>query len=190
MDRPNDKQSAVEITILPEYCRKSVLILGCGSKLLGDDGFGPAVADCLVSEFTLPEEVCVVDAGTGVRKLLTALALSPERPKEIVFVDAVDRGKTPGEIFELPLSDLPPERLDDFSLHPAPTTDLARSLQSAGVTVRVLACQPEVIPSSVAWGLSETVHRAVSVMCDALAERYGAHRREEEIARTEKEQKE
>ncbi len=172
-----DTQDRIDAGILPEYCTKSVLIVGCGSKLFGDDGFGPAVAECLASEFALPDDVCVVDAGTGVRKLLSALALSPQRPEEIVFVDAVDGGRTPGEIFELPLSELPPEKLDDFSLHPAPTAELARALQSSGVTVRVLACQPETIPSSVEMGLSETMSRAVGFMCDALAERYGGGNR-------------
>ncbi|MGQ9582191.1 MAG: hydrogenase maturation protease [Thermoplasmatota archaeon] len=35
---------------LPEYCTARVLVLGCGNPLVGDDGFGPAVAERLLSE--------------------------------------------------------------------------------------------------------------------------------------------
>ena len=35
---------------LPEYCTARVLVLGCGNPLVGDDGFGPAVAELLLSE--------------------------------------------------------------------------------------------------------------------------------------------
>ena len=32
---------------IPEFCRKQVLILGCGNLLFGDDGFGCALAEYL-----------------------------------------------------------------------------------------------------------------------------------------------
>jgi coenzyme F420 hydrogenase subunit delta len=35
---------------LPQYCTAGVLVLGCGNPLVGDDGFGPAVAERLLKE--------------------------------------------------------------------------------------------------------------------------------------------
>lgn len=138
-----------------------MLILGCGNILFGDDGFGPAVAEYLRARYVIPEDVYVMDAGTGVRRLLFTLCLSPDLPECIILIDAVDKGRTPGEIFELPLDDLPPQKSDDFSLHQAPGSHLARTLKELGVEVLVLACQVETIPDQVRMGLSPPVHSAV-----------------------------
>ncbi|MBM4249706.1 MAG: hydrogenase maturation protease [Euryarchaeota archaeon] len=35
---------------LPDYCTAGVLVLGCGNPLMGDDGFGPAVAELLLGQ--------------------------------------------------------------------------------------------------------------------------------------------
>src|SRR5271157_3451297 len=71
----------------PDFCRKPVLIIGCGNILFGDDGFGCALAEHLQEHFETPEHVCLADAGTGVRKLLFTLCLSPVRPRRILIMD-------------------------------------------------------------------------------------------------------
>ncbi len=158
----------MEQNILPDFCTKRVLILGCGNRLFGDDGFGPAVIDHLTAHYEIPEDVYVMDVGTGVRKLLFTLCLSSEVPRTIFIIDAVDKGKKPGEIFEIRLDDIPVEKADDFSLHQAPSSNLAKELEQKGVKVRVLACQVQSIPESVMWGLSEPVANAVQRLCDVL----------------------
>ncbi len=40
----------------------------------------------------MPGNACLLDAGTGVRKLLFTLCLSPVRPRRLLIVDAVDVG--------------------------------------------------------------------------------------------------
>jgi len=65
---------------IPDFCRKPVLIIGCGNILFGDDGLGCAVADYLQGHFETGDDVCVADAGAGVRRLLYTLRLSPVRP--------------------------------------------------------------------------------------------------------------
>lgn len=157
---------------LPDFCTKPVLILGCGNRLFGDDGFGPAVIEYLLAHYDVPDDVYVMDVGTGVRKILFTLALSPEKPCHIVIIDAVDKGRIPGEIFELPLDGLPIEKIDDFSLHQVPSSNLARELKDAGVDVRVLVCQIAHVPPWVEPGLSEVVARAVPIVCDRLAAEY------------------
>ena len=64
----------------------------------------------------------------------------------------------PGEIFEIDPADIPAVKLDDFSLHQLPTSNLLRELQeSCGVEVRVLACQTGPLPEEISQGLSEAV---------------------------------
>jgi len=154
---------------LPDFCTKRVLILGCGNRLFGDDGFGPAVIDHLIAHYALPDDVYVMDVGTGIRKLLFTLCLSSELPHTIFIIDAVDKGKSPGEVFEILLDDIPLEKADDFSLHQAPSSNLAKELQQKGVNVRVIACQVQSTPASMKTGLSEQVSEAIPRLCDLLA---------------------
>ncbi|MBM3908905.1 MAG: hydrogenase maturation protease [Gemmatimonadetes bacterium] len=147
---------------LPDYCRKPTLIVGCGNVLFGDDGFGCALAEYIQRHAEPSESVCVLDAGTGVRSLLFTICLSPVRPRRVLVLDAVDVGRAPGEIFELNPADIPAVKLDDFSLHQLPTSNLLRELQElCGVQVRVLGCQPDALPDAVRPGLSAPVQAAL-----------------------------
>ncbi len=158
---------------LPEFCRKPILILGCGNILLGDDGFGPQVIEYLTNHYVVPDDVCLMDVGTGVRKVLFTLALSDVRPQEIVVVDAVDWGGAPGRLVELPIEGIPQEKTDDFSMHQAPTSNLLRELRDqCGVRVTVLACDVGPVEPMVQPGLSDAAQRAVPAICQKIAERY------------------
>jgi coenzyme F420 hydrogenase subunit delta len=158
---------------LPDFCRKPTLILGCGNTLFGDDGFGCALVEYLEAHYTLPEDVCLLDVGTGVRKLLFTLCLGPARPRRVLILDALDVGRAPGELFEIAPADIPAIKCDDFSLHQLPTSNLLRELQEqCGVEVRVLACQTGPLPDEVRPGLSEPVRRALPQAAERVAARY------------------
>lgn len=157
---------------LPNFCAKRTLILGCGNWLFGDDGFGPAVIEYLLSHYEIPDHVYVMDVGTGIRKLLFTLALEPENAGQIVIVDAVDKGRTPGTIFELSTENLPQEKSDNFSLHQIPSSNLANELRDAGVNIRILVCQISNIPESVEPGLSDTLKDAVPRMGSLIAKEF------------------
>lgn len=147
---------------LPEFCRKPTLVLGCGNVLFGDDGFGCALVEYVESHNRVAEDVCLLDVGTGVRKLLFTLCLSPVRPQRLLVVDALDFGGAPGELCEVDPSEIPAVKLDDFSMHQLPTSNLLRELQEAcGVQVRVLACQAGPLPEEVRPGLSPAVEAAL-----------------------------
>jgi coenzyme F420 hydrogenase subunit delta len=122
----------------------------------------------LLAHYEIPDDVYVMDVGTGIRKLLFTLALSSKRPQLILIIDAVDKGRTPGESFELPIDDLPPEKIDDFSLHQVPSSNLVRELKDAGVNIRVLACQTGPIPETVKPGLSDALQDAIPRMCEKI----------------------
>ncbi len=159
---------------VPEYCRKPTLVLGCGNLLFGDDGFGCAVVEYVLSHYRVPDDACVLDTGTGVRKLLFTLCLSSERPRRLLIVDAFDAGRAPGELFEIDPAQIPAVKLDDFSLHQLPTSNLLRELQeSCGREVRVLACQTGPLPEEIsASGLSPAVAGVVPQAAKWLAEKY------------------
>ena len=158
---------------LPDFCRKPTLILGCGNILFGDDAFGCAVVEYLEAHYTLPEDICLLDVGTGVRKLLFTLCLSPVRPRRVLILDALDVGRAPGEIFEIDPADIPAIKCDDFSLHQLPTSNLLRELQEqCGVEVRVLACQTTPLPDEIRPGLSDPVRRALPQAAEQVAARY------------------
>ncbi|HUK86060.1 MAG TPA: hydrogenase maturation protease [Terriglobales bacterium] len=158
---------------LPEFCLKPTLVLGCGNTLFGDDGFGCALVDYVAAHCDVPEAVCLLDVGTGVRKLLFTLCLSPRRPRRLLILDAFDAGRAPGELFELDPADIPAIKLDDFSLHQLPTSNLLRELQeSCGVEVRVLACQTGPLPQEIRPGLSPEVGAALPRAAGWLAGRY------------------
>jgi len=158
---------------LPDFCRRPTLVLGCGNILFGDDGFGCAVVDYLESHYSVPEAVCLLDAGTGVRKLLFTLCLSPVRPQRLLIVDAIDAGRTPGEIFEIDPAEIPRVKLDDFSLHQLPTSNMLRELQeTCGIEVRVLACQTGALPEEISQGLSKAISEAVPQAAEWLVRKY------------------
>jgi coenzyme F420 hydrogenase subunit delta len=157
----------------PEWYDKSILILGCGNILFGDDGFGPAVAQHLRDNFTIPPEVCVFNAGTSVREILFDTILSDNKPTKIVIVDAMDCEREPAELFAIDLDSYPKIKLDDFSLHQVPTSNLLRELRDyCGIEVIVTACQVSSIPESVKPGLSDTVKATVKRAAKMLAQEY------------------
>jgi len=158
---------------LPEFCQKPTLVVGCGNLLFGDDGFGCALVDYVESHHRVPDDVCIRDAGTSVRNLLFTLCLSSARPQRLLIVDAIDAGRQPGELFELDPASIPPIKLDDFSMHQIPTSNLLRELQeSCGVEVRVLACQTGPLPTEISTGLSPPVQAAVPHAAEWLVREY------------------
>jgi len=147
---------------VPEYIKKRVLILGVGNILFGDDGFGPATADYLLKNYKIPDDVYVMDVGIGAGEVLFTVALSQKKPEKIVVLDAVDMEKRPGEVFELPIDDLPQNKVTDFSMHLFPSTNLLKELRDRmAVEVVIIACQAEKMPDVVRPGLSESVKRAL-----------------------------
>jgi len=165
--------SEVEQFGLPDFCRKPILVLGIGNILFGDDGFGCAVVDYVEKHYRVPEAVCLLDAGTSVRKLLFTLCLSPIRPQRLLILDAIDAGRAPGEIFEINPAEIPAVKLDDFSLHQLPTSNLLRELQEGcGVEVRVLACQTGPLPQEISPGLSAAMEAALPRAAEWLMHEY------------------
>ena len=154
---------------IPEIYTKRVLVLGCGNILFGDDGFGPEVIAYIERHYTIPENTCVMNAGTSAREILFPILLDEQRPEHIIIVDAIDAGRTPGEIFEIPVEDIPDNKIDDFSMHQLPTSNLLKELQDlCKVEVLIIAVQVESIPQMVKPGLSESLIEALPKTCEMI----------------------
>ena len=142
--------------------KKKVLIFGCGNTLFGNDGFGPEVANYLNTHHKMPDEVLVLDAGTGIRDFIFDLLLMEKKPEIILIVDAVTvDGREQGDVFEIDLPDVPREKMSDFSLHQSPCSDLLSQLRDQGVDVRILGMHTTSIPNEINPGLCPKAQKAV-----------------------------
>ncbi len=148
----------------------AAVVFGCGNILFGDDGFGPAVIAHLTQHYPLPDDVLALDMGTSIRDTLVDLTLSEKKPGLIVLVDAVDvPGRSPGEIFEIPITQIPEKKMSDFSLHQFPTVSLLAKIErQAGIKIAVVVAQVESIPEEVRPGLSTVLQNAVAPACAHL----------------------
>lgn len=148
--------------IAPDYLKKRVLILGCGNILFGDDGFGPATIEYMKKNCDIPDDVYLMDVGTGAGKILLTMDLSEEKPQKIIILDAVDLKKKPGEIFQISIEELPKNKAGDFSPHIFPTTNFLKKIRDASnIEILILVCQVENIPELVSPGLSESVKKSI-----------------------------
>jgi coenzyme F420 hydrogenase subunit delta len=152
------------------------LVLGCGNPLIGDDGFGPAVVQHLEKHYTLPDSVAAIDCGTSIRDILFDVLLSPQKPGKIIIVDVTDSpGLKPGEIREIDIGQIRPEKISDFSLHQFPTTNMLKEIkEETRIEVRVLVAQVAGMPSEVQPGLSAPVQAAIPPMCARIAQEIGS----------------
>ena len=167
-DSPTRLESA------PEWYRKPTLVLGCGNRLLGDDGFGPELVDHVIASREVPDSVCLMDAGTSSREILFNLLVGDSSVRRLIIIDAVDfsdKGRSPGDVFEIGLDEIPPKKIDDFSMHQVPSSNMLHELRDAkGMEIIVLACQAQEIPEEVSVGLSGPLRAALPIMADLLQE--------------------
>jgi hydrogenase maturation protease len=103
------------------------LVLGIGNYLMGDEGIGVHVANRLEQMNLLPEEVTVLDGGTGGFHLLEYFELYDH----IILIDATLDNNTPGTIRKIKprfATDFPPA----MSTHDIGLKDLVSALQILG----------------------------------------------------------
>jgi coenzyme F420 hydrogenase subunit delta len=168
-----DIEQSLDLDSLPAFCRARVLILGVGNILFGDDGFGPAVVESLLSVYTIPDDIYIMDVGTGVRKLLFTLILGDTYPKEILIVDAVDWGDQIGNVKVISADQLPATKIDDFSLHQIPTSNMLRELQDqCQVEVNVVVCDVGDLPQRIEPGLTTLTAQAVQIASKKIATKF------------------
>ncbi len=153
--------------------QKKTIIFGCGNIYLGDDGFGPAVVNCLMESACFSEDVEIIDAGTSIRDQLFDFLLAPAlRPAHIIIVDSIDEKKrSKGEVFNIDVDSIPAKKIHDFSLHQFPTVNMLQELQEfTDVKVSIVVAQIGEAAEEVRQGLSLEMEQAVPVACKMIAD--------------------
>lgn len=161
--------------MLKPFAEYDCLVLGCGNPLIGDDGFGPAVVQHLENHYSLPDSVAAIDCGTSIRDILFDILLSARKPRKMIIVDVTDSpGLAAGEVQEIDIEQIRPEKISDFSLHQFPTTNMLKEItQETQVDVKVFVAQVAGMPAEVAPGLSEPVAAAIAPMCERILAEIG-----------------
>ena len=116
-----------------------ILVAGIGNVFLGDDGFGPAVAEALRAR-GWPGGVEITDF--GIRGMDLAYALTSGIDAAIL-VDAVARGGAPGTLYLIePTPGDGPATIETHAMDPARVLRFAASLGPPPPYVRVVGCEP------------------------------------------------
>ena len=156
---------------VPNYCKKPMVVFGCGNPLIGDDGFGSRVIKHFRENFIIPNHVHILDVETSIRKVLFNILLSDQKPSHIVIIDAIDFNRKPGELFTIDIDEFPDNKIDDFSMHQLPTSNLLKELRDfCNVRITILSAQVEDIPEEVQPGLTPIMEKSVQLMCSQLNE--------------------
>jgi hydrogenase maturation protease len=159
----------------PDYLR-SILVAGVGNSWLRDDGFGSVVARRL-SEREMPENVSVMDAGTGGLDLAYEVMRGYDA---LVILDVSKQGGEPGTLYVMePDEDEVQGGIEDGEVinpHAMDPQTVLRFVKSVGAwpgRVVVIACEPADV-EEMGWGLSdsvsEAVERAIDLVIDTIAE--------------------
>jgi hydrogenase maturation protease len=138
-----------------------ILVAGIGNIFLGDDGFGPAVAEQLRA-LTWPAHVEVTDF--GIRGMDLAFALT-SGVDAAILVDACARGGTPGTLYVIePTANGAPPEIQTHAMDPARVLAYAASIGTPPEHVRVIGCEPAHLDDDgdVSVGLSEPVAAAIA----------------------------
>lgn len=143
-----------------------LLVLGLGNLLLCDDGLGIEAVRALVERYDVPAGVRIVDGGT------LGLGLLPEitEARDVILVDAVASGATPGSLVRLTGSDVPPAVYERLSPHQVGVADLlgaARLLDRYPERVVLLGLVPQSFDLAV--GCSPSVAAGLPALVGAIA---------------------
>lgn len=155
-----------------------VLVAGIGNVLRCDDGFGPAVVRGLEICPDLPEGVDLIEVGIGGFGLVLQLF---NHYQALVIVDAVYRGGSPGQLYELEmmvpdlasLSKLEAENpeMDMHQMGPGKSLVIARALGILPPVIHLIGCQPgetDVLTTDLSQPVQQAVPAAVQAVLSFL----------------------
>jgi len=151
----------------------TVLVLGVGNSLNGDDGIGPYVATRVAVACPAggegaggkfgPRAVIALDCGTTPENYTAVVRR--EKPDVLVIVDAAPMGLAPGEIRVIP-----PERIDllTLSTHSIPLSLFITYLTDLASVVKLVGVQP--VQMLFGQPLSAVVEKAGEALVTLLCE--------------------
>ena len=143
------------------------LIIGVGNLLLSDEGVGTHVAQRLLREYQLPEEILVLDGGTLGLDLLYYL----EGIENLLMIDAVLMNKEPGSLMRMVDEEVPSYMTFKMSPHHIGIPDMLFAAKLKGLyppNVVLWGVQPEIV--DIGLDLSESVAKQVDPLLDHILE--------------------
>jgi hydrogenase maturation protease len=117
------------------------VVLGVGNTILADEGVGVRVVEALERDYTVPEGVTVIDAGTSGMEMLEDMS----DLDFLLVVDAIAAGKAPGELVQLRGDEVPVFFRRNLSPHGIGLSDVLASLEFLGAEPKetvILGVQP------------------------------------------------
>ncbi len=148
--------------------KQKILVLGIGNYLMGDEGVGVHVVQAL-SKVDLPDNVDVMDGGTGSFDLMPILAQYPL----VIFIDATMDFKAPGTI-----NVLYPKFAHDFpsvlSAHDVGLKDMIDALEFKGELPKIILITVtirEMIPMTIE--LTDEVKKSIPGVIEKVREIIG-----------------
>jgi hydrogenase maturation protease len=105
---------------MPDGDTLSVLVLGIGNVLMGDDSIGVRVVDELERRYQIPEGVEVLDGGTSGFELLSHI----RNRKSLIIIDALKNGMSPGTVMRVEGEDVPARFMNRISPHQLGLSDV------------------------------------------------------------------
>ena len=117
------------------------VVLGVGNTILADEGVGVRVVEALERDYTVPEWVTVIDAGTSGMEMLEDMY----DLDFLLVVDAIAAGKAPGELVQLRGDEVPVFFRRNLSPHGIGLSDVLASLEFLGAEPKetvILGVQP------------------------------------------------
>lgn len=143
-------------------------MIGLGSPIMGDDGFGLRVLARIPERWALPDDVELVDGGTWGMTLLPTI----EDSDNVLFLDAINTGSAPGTVAVIEREQLPKYFALKLSPHQIDIKEVLAACELRGTLPEVtvaFGAQPEIIDMSVE--LSPAMEARVDEVADLVAER-------------------
>ncbi len=139
-------------------------MLGIGNLLMADDGLGVHAVQKL-KDFQFPENVEIVDGGTRGLDLLPFL----EDKTHIIFIDAINLNKKPGELIILKGDELKSYLNIKFTPHEIGISDLLFSAGLMGILpeeIVLIGLQPYKIEPEIE--LSDVIKEKLNLLIDEI----------------------
>ena len=140
-----------------------IALLGVGNILLKDEGIGVRVVQGLMSDYSFPPHVQLIDGGTLGPHLLNHI----KGFAEIIVIDAVQGGEKPGTLYKFLLDQIPFEVTAKLSTHQIGILEVLSQVKLLGEQPRVtfIGIEPEDISP---WGmeLSPRIKEKIPALID------------------------
>ena len=128
-----------------------IAIIGIGNILLKDEGIGVRVVQKLMSDYSFPPNVQLIDGGTLGPHLLNHI----KGFDEIIVIDAVQGGEKPGTLYKFLLDQIPLEITAKLSTHQIGVLEVLNQAKLLGERpkVTIVGIEPQDISP---WGMELT----------------------------------